>query len=219
MRTVVLAPFRRCARPGPSTPDAAPERAARGGGSCDCVSPSYLCLSSFDERALAARARRWFESCERAHAPRQPSLIPRDTAGGCHGACANWGMTRTNDKPSLRSRSGERASVLEGRARLMRASPTSTEQLLWARIRGRRLGVVFRRQVPLLGRFIADFLAPAQRLVIEVDGAYHGERGRADARRDAALERAGYRVIRVDASLVVSDIESALAGIRVALLA
>jgi very-short-patch-repair endonuclease len=59
----------------------------------------------------------------------------------------------------------------------MRVSPSSTEQLLWHCIRGRRLGVVLRRQVPLLGRFIADFLAPAQRLVIEVDGAYHGKRG------------------------------------------
>ncbi len=100
----------------------------------------------------------------------------------------------------------------------MRASPTPTEQLLWQRIRGRRLVVVFRRQVPLLGRFIADFLAPAQRLVIEVDGAYHGERERGDARRDAALERAGYRIVRVEASLVVSDIERALQQIRAALL-
>ncbi len=39
----------------------------------------------------------------------------------------------------------------------MRDSPTHTEQVLWARIRGRRLGVAFRRQVPVLGRFIADF--------------------------------------------------------------
>jgi type I restriction enzyme R subunit len=99
----------------------------------------------------------------------------------------------------------------------MRGTPTTTEELLWSRIRGRRLGVVFRRQVPLLGRFIADFLAPAWRLVIEVDGAYHREHTRADARRDAALERAGYRVLRIAASLVASDIEGALAAIRAAL--
>ncbi|HKO51215.1 MAG TPA: DUF559 domain-containing protein [Polyangiaceae bacterium] len=66
-------------------------------------------------------------------------------------------------------------------------------------------------------RFIADFLAPAQRLVIEVDGAYHGERGGGDSRRDAALGRAGYRVVRIQASLVVSNIESALERIRAAL--
>ena len=133
-------------------------------------------------------------------------------SGGCHGACAFGGMTRTDNKPSF-----HHAAVLAARARVMRASPTATEQLLWARIRARRLGVLFRRQVPLLGRFIADFLAPSQRLVIEVDGAYHAERRRADARRDAALERAGYRILRLEASLVVSDIERALGAIRAAL--
>ena len=121
-------------------------------------------------------------------------------------------MTRTNNKPSF-----QHAAVLAERARCLRVSPTSTEQLLWEHLRGRRLGVVFRRQVPLLGRFIADFLAPSQRLVIEVDGASHAERGRADARRDAALKRAGYRVVRLEASLVVSDIEQALSAIRAAL--
>jgi len=38
------------------------------------------------------------------------------------------------------------------------------------------------------------FYAPAQRLVIEVDGAYHAERVRTDVRRNAALARAGHRV-------------------------
>ncbi|MEI9938503.1 MAG: DUF559 domain-containing protein [Pseudomonadota bacterium] len=124
-------------------------------------------------------------------------------------------MTRTNNKPSFRSPSNQRAALLAQRAGAMRGSPTATEELLWARIRGRRLGAVFRRQVPLLGRFIADFSAPAQRLVIEVDGAHHGERGGADARRDAALDRAGYRVIRIEASLV-GDIGVVLDRIRAA---
>ena len=57
-----------------------------------------------------------------------------------------------------------------------------------------------------------------QRLVIEVDGEYHAEQARSDARRDAALERAGYRVVRLEASLVMGDIESALGLIRAALL-
>jgi crossover junction endodeoxyribonuclease RuvC len=99
----------------------------------------------------------------------------------------------------------------------MRASSTSTEQLLWARIRGRRLGAVFRRQVPLVGRFSADFLAPAERLVIEVDGGNHAEQARADARRDAVLARAGYRVLRLDAALVTPDIEAAVLIVRAAL--
>ena len=73
---------------------------------------------------------------------------------------------------------------------------------------------MFRRQVPLLGRFIADFLAPARRLVVEVDGAYHVERARADATRDAVLARAGYRVLRFEAQLVVCKIEAVVACIR-----
>jgi very-short-patch-repair endonuclease len=51
----------------------------------------------------------------------------------------------------------------------------------------------------------------------EVDGAYHDERGGGDARRDAALERAIYRVVRIEAWLVVSDVEGALDRIRAAL--
>jgi very-short-patch-repair endonuclease len=55
----------------------------------------------------------------------------------------------------------------------MRFGATDSEAGLFERVRGRRLGVAFRRQVPLLGRYIVDLLAPQLRLVVEVDGAYH----------------------------------------------
>ena len=126
-------------------------------------------------------------------------------------------MTRTDNKPLFRNRSAARVALIDERARAMRASLTPSEALLWERLRGRRLGVVFRRQVPLLGRFVADFLAPAERLVVEIDGGYHGERVRADARRDAVLARAGYRVLRLDAPLVARNVEAALMCVRVAL--
>jgi very-short-patch-repair endonuclease len=76
---------------------------------------------------------------------------------------------------------------------------------------GGRLGVSFRRQVPLLGRFIADLLAVEVRLIVEIDGGYHRERQRADARRDRALARAGYRVLRLEAAMVMRDLEGAVA--------
>jgi len=126
-------------------------------------------------------------------------------------------MTRTDNEPLFRNRSTARSALLDERARGMRASLTPSEALLWARIRGRRLGPVFRRQVPLLGRFIADFLAPAERLVVEIDGGCHAEQARADARRDAVLARAGYRVLRLDAALVIRDIEMAVSLVRAAL--
>jgi very-short-patch-repair endonuclease len=77
--------------------------------------------------------------------------------------------------------------------------------------------VLFRRQVPLLDRFIADFFPASARLPVEVDGGSHEESARRDARRDAALTRAGYRVLRLDAALVLRDLEAALALVRSAL--
>ena len=67
------------------------------------------------------------------------------------------------------------------------------------------------------GRFIADFVAPAARLAVEVDGEYHARRKRADAARDRKLTRLGYRVVRIDAELVLRDLEAAVTLIRAAL--
>ena len=69
--------------------------------------------------------------------------------------------------------------------------------------------MVFRRQVPLLGRCIVDFLAPGARLIVEVDGPYHAvpARRRADERRDQRLSKAGYRVLRLTAQQVLKQPE------------
>ncbi len=126
-------------------------------------------------------------------------------------ALRNMAWIRAIDLPMIT------AALLEARAREMRTALTPSEQLLWSRISGRKLGVVFRRQVPLIGRFIADFYAPAARLVVEVDGAYHAERGRADARRHSVLGRAGYCVLRFHSQLVFRDPDAAVASIRASL--
>jgi len=98
----------------------------------------------------------------------------------------------------------------------MRQAPTDSEARLWRALHSSQLGVAFRRQVPLLG-FIADFYAPSARLVVEVDGGYHARRATADARRDRKLERAGYRVVRLPAELVMRDLPAAVLAVRGAL--
>ena len=98
----------------------------------------------------------------------------------------------------------------------MRFAPTASEERLWSAIRGRQLGVQFRRQVPI-GRYIVDFLAPEARLVVEVDGGYHERRAGADARRERALRRAGYRVLRIESEVVNGELPAAVARIRGAL--
>ena len=102
-------------------------------------------------------------------------------------------------------------------AHTMRQAPTDSEARLWRALRSSQLGVAFRRQVPLLG-FILDFYAPSARLIVEVDGGYHAGRVAADARRDRKLIRAGYRVVRLPAELVMRDLPAALLAVRRALI-
>jgi leucyl-tRNA synthetase len=100
----------------------------------------------------------------------------------------------------------------------MRQEPTTSERLLWAELSGGKLGVYFRRQV-VVGHSIVDFMAPARKLIVEVDGGYHGDvrQQRADARRERRLVRAGYRVLRLPAQLVLSNLARALEQVRAAL--
>jgi very-short-patch-repair endonuclease len=98
----------------------------------------------------------------------------------------------------------------------MRSALTPSEARLFQAIRAKKLGVTFRRQV-VLGRFIADFVAPAVDLIVEVDGGHHARRSAADARRDRALARMGYRVLRLPAELVESQLGEALARVQAAL--
>jgi len=102
--------------------------------------------------------------------------------------------------------------ILE-RAAAMRGNPTTSEAALWREISGCRLGVAFRLQVPI-GRYIADFLAPSVKLIVEVDGGYHGRRIAADARRDRDLRRLGYTVLHLEAELVLRQLPAAVEAVK-----
>ena len=106
--------------------------------------------------------------------------------------------------------------VLLQRAQQMRSYLTPSEERLWQAIRSRQLGVAFRRQV-VIGRYIVHFCAPSLKLVVEVDGSVHALKRASDQRRTEKLERAGYRVLRLDARLVMRDLPRAVALIRTAL--
>jgi very-short-patch-repair endonuclease len=110
-----------------------------------------------------------------------------------------------------------RSATLAARAHSMRCAQTETEEILWRELRSSRLGVPFRRQVVLLGRFIVDFLAPSARLIIEVDGGYHVQCRSADESRERKLRRAGYRVVRVSAEDVRGELPVVVARIRAGL--
>jgi very-short-patch-repair endonuclease len=107
-----------------------------------------------------------------------------------------------------------RSSLLAQRAAQMRCQLNPAEAALWAELNAGKLGVMFRRQVVVLGRYIADFLAPSEKVIVEVDGSHHARRASADARRDEALRRAGYRVLRLEAQAVLRAPREAAVAVR-----
>ncbi|MGQ0585080.1 MAG: endonuclease domain-containing protein [Reyranella sp.] len=56
-----------------------------------------------------------------------------------------------------------------------------------------------------MGQYFADFACLSLKLVIEIDGDHHAFQVDADARRTAALERKGWRVVRFWANHVVQN--------------
>ena len=105
-------------------------------------------------------------------------------------------------------------------ARGLRNGMTRSEQLLWARLRGRQIqGIQFYRQKPI-GVYIVDFYAPKAKLVVEVDGPQHLEleHGENDARRDAYLAGAGLKVLRFSNTQIFQELNEVVTLISKALM-
>ncbi|HRD27523.1 MAG TPA: endonuclease domain-containing protein [Caulobacter sp.] len=100
-------------------------------------------------------------------------------------------------------------------AKRLRRRMNEPELRLWSRVRKNQLdGIHIRRQHPL-GHYVLDFFCARSRLAIEVDGGMHDEdRVARDEVRDAWLAMRGVRTLRLPASLVMNDMEAALAAIR-----
>jgi very-short-patch-repair endonuclease len=93
------------------------------------------------------------------------------------------------------------------RARRLRRTSGDAERKFWSRTRNRRLGgFKFKRQVPL-GPYIADFVCPEARLIVEIDGDQHAEAVAYDRARTRYLELCGYAVIRIPTHEVLHDLE------------
>lgn len=107
-----------------------------------------------------------------------------------------------------------RTSELEKRRRLRKRS-TSTEIIIWAKLRGRQLeNCKFRRQYSV-GPFVIDFYAPELKLAIEIDGPIHfqPEAIEYDKRRQLYLETKGIYVIRFTNNQVYQELDGVLEAI------
>ncbi|MDP4023226.1 DUF559 domain-containing protein [Methylobacterium sp. NEAU 140] len=107
-------------------------------------------------------------------------------------------------------------------ARVLRRTLTEPERRLWWHLRHRLPvpGSHFRRQVAL-GPYVVDFCCLAARLGVEVDGDQHGRAVDAayDARRTAALEAQGFRVLRFSNAEIMRSMDTVLDTIFSALAA
>lgn len=100
-----------------------------------------------------------------------------------------------------------------------RHNPTPAEEFLWEQLKGKHLdNYKFRRQ-HIIGDCIADFVCLQNKLVVEVDGAYHNDPEvlEYDKLRTQLFEEYGYRVIRFTNEEVIGSIENVLDAIKLEL--
>src|SRR3954468_3705664 len=104
-------------------------------------------------------------------------------------------------------------------AKKLRANTTPHERILWRALKEIPTdGTHFRRQAPI-GPYVVDFLCPAKRLIIELDGGHHNddEAAQRDRERQAWLEKEGYRVVRFWNSDITTDLNAVLEQVYVEL--
>jgi very-short-patch-repair endonuclease len=91
----------------------------------------------------------------------------------------------------------------------LRNRSTSAEAVLWDILKSRNLdGIKFRRQYSI-DNYIVDFCCPSEKLIIELDGAPHGEyhKIQEDENRDKYIESLGFTVLRFENRFVFQEPE------------
>ncbi len=104
-------------------------------------------------------------------------------------------------------------SKLKGRRKELRKNQTPQELVLWFYLKGKNMGVKFRRQHGI-GTYIADFYCKEKNLVIEIDGSQHQDANEYDAKRDAYFQSLGIQVLRFWNNEINTNIEGVLMKIR-----
>ena len=105
---------------------------------------------------------------------------------------------------------------LEDKRKSLRGKLTSAEATLWKHIKRKQFeGRKFRRQHSI-ENYIVDFYCPSEKLIIELDGAYHLNfaQQNKDRERDDRLKTLGFKVLRFENKLVFEDLEFVLGEIK-----
>lgn len=108
----------------------------------------------------------------------------------------------------------ERKILLE-RAKFLRSNMTDEESLLWQRLRAKRFCQFKFYCQKVIGNYIVDFICPAKKLIIELDGSQHNEgfQIKYDEARTTFLTQQGFRVIRFWNNEIDFELDSVLDAI------
>jgi len=103
------------------------------------------------------------------------------------------------------------SNVIFENATQLKRNMTPAETILWGHLKGKQLGVKFRRQHPL-GIYIADFYCHEHRIAVEVDGSIHNlpEIAQADVQRQLDIESNGIKVLRFTNNQILNQLEYVL---------
>ena len=108
--------------------------------------------------------------------------------------------------------SPKRAEELKQQARFMRRNPSKAQQALWERLKDKRCGFTFNREV-VMGSAIVDFACKTRWLVVET-GCDGEAEGTIAALSDRKLRDVGVRVLRFSDSEVLENLEGVVVQIK-----
>ena len=105
--------------------------------------------------------------------------------------------------------------VLKELAYKNRKNPTEAEAIIWNYLKGKQLGLHFRRQ-HIIGNYIVDFSCPTKKIAIEIDGGYHDqpEQKEYDEKRSEWLISKGWKIIRFKNEEIIANTENVISKIK-----
>ncbi|MBP1539819.1 MAG: DUF559 domain-containing protein [Prevotella sp.] len=105
--------------------------------------------------------------------------------------------------------------VLKELAAKNRKNPTEAEAIIWNYLKGKQLGLHFRRQ-HIIGNYIVDFSCPTKKIAIEIDGGYHDqpEQKKYDEKRSEWLISKGWKIIRFKNEEIIANTENVISKIK-----
>lgn len=99
------------------------------------------------------------------------------------------------------------------RRKQLRKDSTDSEQIIWEKIRNKKLGYKFFRQYSVEG-YVVDFYCAQKRLAIEIDGKIHQFTKVYDNFKTRYLEGYGIKTVRFSNEIVNTKIDDVIKSIR-----